>query len=202
MNYNPEIHKRRSIRLKDYDYSSAGAYFVTICSWNRECLFGDISAGEMHLNEYGEILKRQWLHAVVVRANVELDEFQIMPNHLHGIIVLNDTVGATRRVARFSQDRLTIQERAIHRIAPTNAQTKGISGAGSGSIGAIIGQFKSVATKHINKMRNSPGSPIWQRNYYEHIIRNEDEMERIREYMINNPAKWSEDENNPTNIKL
>lgn len=201
MNYNPEIHKRRSIRLKDYDYSQSGAYFITICSWNRECLFGDIVDGKMRLNELGHVVEKEWLQTSVVRANVELYEFQIMPNHFHGIIVLNDNVGATRRVARFPETRRSAQEGAIHRIALTKAHTKDISGAGPGSIGAIIGQFKSIATKRINAMRSNPGSPVWQRNYYEHIIRNEDEMNRIREYIINNPAKWSEDENNPVNIK-
>lgn len=188
MNYNPEIHKRRSIRLKDYDYSRAGAYFLTICSWNRECLFGDIADGEMRLNEFGKVVKRQWVQTGVVRTNVELDEFQIMPNHFHGIIILNDNVGATPRVA---------QESAIHRIAPT----KDIPGARSGSIGAIIGQFKSIATKRINAIRNTPCFPVWQRNYYEHIIRTNNEMNRIREYIINNSVKWAEDENNPENIK-
>jgi len=197
LNYNPEIHKRRSIRLRDYDYSGAGAYFLTICSWNRECLFGDIADGEMRLNEFGKVVKRQWEQTRVVRTNVELAAFQIMPNHFQGIIILNDNVGATRRVARFPETRRVTGERAIHRIAPT----KDISGARSGSIGAIIGQFKSIATKQINAIRNTPGFPVWQRNYYEHIIRNNNEMDRIREYIINNPVKWAEDENNPANIK-
>ncbi len=142
----------------------------------------------MQLNEFGRVVESQWLQTAVVRTSVELDEFQVMPNHFHGIIMLTDNAGVTLCVA---------QERAIRRIAPT----KDIPVMRSGSIGAIIGQFKSIATKQINAIRGANGLPIWQRNYYEHIIRYEDEMNRIREYTINNPAKWVEDENNPANIK-
>ncbi len=172
--FNPDVHHRRSIRLKDYDYGQAGAYFITICSWNRECLFGDVADEEMQLNEYGWIAANEWLQTGVVRPNVELDAFVVMPNHIHGIIILNN-VGATRRVA------------------PTTLQ--------SNSIGAIVGQFKSIVTKQINGIRNSSGLPVWQRNYYEHIIRNEDELNRVREYIINNPLRWADDENNPENVK-
>ena len=118
----------------------------------------------------------------------------VMPNHMHGIIVLNDDVGARRCLAR---EKERLHKRAIHRIAPT----KDIPGAASGSIGSIIGQFKSIVTKQINKRRIASGMPVWQRNYYEHIIRNEDELNRIQEYIINNPLRWSEDENNPINLK-
>ena len=118
MNYNPEIHKRRSIRLRDYDYSGAGAYFLTICSWNRECLFGDIADGEMRLNEFGKVVKRQWEQTRVVRTNVELAAFQIMPNHFQGIIILNDNVGATRRVARFPETRRVTGEKGRSTESP------------------------------------------------------------------------------------
>ena len=185
--YNPDIHHRRSIRLNDYDYTQAGAYFITICSWGRECLFGDILDGKLQLNEFGQIIEREWLHTGIVRSNVILDAHIVMPNHIHGIIILNDIVGATRRVA---------QNRANHRIAPTEKSIGPISD----SIGAIIGQFKSIVTKQINQICNTPGIPVWQRNYYEHIIRDEDEMSRIREYIIHNPLQWTEDKNNPVNI--
>lgn len=168
--YNPEIHHRRSIRLKEYDYAQAGAYFITVCAWKRKCLFGDVLKRKMELNECGQIVNKEWLQTGVIRSNVKLDAFVIMPNHIHGIIIL---VGATRRVA------------------PTNP-----AGPAPGSIGAIIGQFKSIVTKRINKMRNSCGVPVWQRNYYEHIIRDDNEFIRIREYIINNPSNWAEDENN------
>lgn len=184
--YNPEIHRRRSIRLKEYDYRrAAGAYFITICSWNNECLFGSILDGKMQLNENGQIVEGEWLQTGVVRPNVKLDTFVVMPNHIHGIIILNEDGGTIQSVVG-----------ATRRVAPTGRPM----GPVSGSIGAIIGQYKSIVTKRINKMRNTTWFNIWQRNYYEHIIRNENELNRIREYIRNNPARWAEDENNPENI--
>ena len=140
-----------------------------------------------------------------IRTNVELDEFAVMPNHIHGIIVLADNValdvgneflnGAAHRQCRGEAvprpDRGR-EKRATHRVAPTLI---------SGSVGAIVGQFKSTVTKRMNEIHNIPGRPVWQRNYYEHIIRDEGELNRIREYIINNPARWAEDENNPINAK-
>lgn len=189
MKYNPGIHHRRSIRLKEYDYSQAGAYFLTICTWQKECLFGDVMNGEMRLNEFGGIVDKEWVQTAVVRSNVELDVYIVMPNHFHGIIIINDSgndacnvgatrhgrkqsckpVGATRRVAQemTSDDianhgrathRRANNKRATHRVAPTTLQ--------SGSIGAILGQFKSIAAKTINQIRNTPGMPLWQRNYF------------------------------------
>jgi len=115
--YNQEMHHRRSIRLINYNYSQAGAYFVTVCPWNRECLFGDIVNGDMRLNESGQIVEKEWQRTGSIRPNVELDVFVIMPNHMHGIIVLNDDVGARRCLAH--EEEIPIHKRAIHRIAPT-----------------------------------------------------------------------------------
>jgi len=177
MNFAPQEHHRRSIRLKGYDYSQAGAYFVTIVTWQRECLFGKIEQGRMGLNEIGEIVREEWERTAVVRQNVELGEYVIMPNHVHGILVfVDDGVGATRRVAPTSQ---TLQ---------------------SGSLGAIMAQFKSIVTKRINGLQNVSGRPIWQRNYYEHIIRNEPEMDRITRYIESNPLRWMEDNENPNRV--
>ena len=213
MKYSPEIHHRRSIRLKEYDYSQVGAYFVTICTWQKECLFGDVIDGEMRLNELGEIVDKEWVQTPIVRSNVELDVYIVMPNHFHGIIIVNDTgndecnvgatrhcrkqsckpVGATRRVAQeMTSDDIANNKRAIHRIAPTTLQ--------SGSIGAILGQFKSIAAKRINQIRNTPGVPLWQRNYFERVIRNDNELQAIRQYIIDNPLQWDMDENNPVNL--
>ncbi|MFA7405746.1 MAG: transposase [Pelobacteraceae bacterium] len=171
MTYNPDIHHRRSVRLKEYDYRSAGAYFVTICTFQRECLFGDVVDGEMRLNNFGEIVLEEWLRSEVVRNNVSLDGFVTMPNHFHSILLLNDSC----------------RGEALPR--PVVA----------GSIGAILGQFKSIVTKRINALRDNPGCPVWQRNYYEHVIRNEDDLANIRQYIANNPLKWDMDENNPVN---
>ena len=194
MTYNPYIHHRHSIRLKDYDYSLTGAYFVTICTWQRECLFGEIVNGEMVLNDMGRIVVDEWEKTATVRKNVILDEFVIMPNHFHGIIFFSEDVGAIpagRPIAIGSNVGCCTERRATQRVAPT--------GSVSGSIGAVMSQIKSIVTKRINALRNNPGCPVWQRNYYERVIRNEDELSRAREYIVNNPMKWELDKENPVN---
>ncbi len=179
MNYNSQKHHRRSIRLKDYDYSQPGVYFVTICSWNRECLFGEIVDGEMRLNEYGMILQKEWLKSSEIRKEIELDEFVIMPNHFHGIVCINVTgnikfpVGANGR-------------------SPLRMKPKSLS--------SFMAGFKSSVTKQINQIRNHPGLPVWQRNYYERVVRNEMELFKIREYIQNNPMQWDIDGDNPKNL--
>lgn len=173
------IQRRRSIRLRGYDYSSDGWYFVTICTYNRGCIFGDVVKEKMELHDVGKVVEEEWLRTREIRANVELDMFVVMPNHVHGIIVIkNDVVGATRRVAPTRGTHPTLQ---------------------SGSLGAIIGQFKSVSAKRINKIRHAPGAPLWQRGYYEHIVRNENDLNRLRRYIAENPARWFYDEENPRN---
>ena len=174
MKFDPQKHHRRSVRLKGYDYSQAGAYFVTIVAWQREMLFGGIVKGESILNEFGEIVREEWERTAVVRPNVELGEYVVMPNHFHGILVFRENVGATRRVAP------TLQ---------------------SGSLGAVMAQFKSIVTKRINGLRNVTGLPIWQRNYYERIIRDEHEMDRIHRYIESNPSMWAEDDENPNRVR-
>ena len=172
---------RRSIRLRGYDYSKAGAYFVTICTQNRVCLFGDIVDGKMVLNEYGKIIADSWQWLATQYDHVELDEWVIMPNHMHGIIVIvDDRTGGTGGTGG---SRCT----GGSRTAPTLRKP----------IGRLIGAFKTVSTKHINQIRNTPGTNLWQRNYYEHIVRNENELNRIRQYIIDNPVKWKTDRNYP-----
>jgi len=180
MRFNPEIHHRQSIRLRDYDYARAGAYFVTVCAFQRECAFGEVVDGQVVLNEMGEIVRDEWMKTANFRVYVQLDEFVIMPNHFHAVLWIKD-VGATHRVAqvgnRHAEDQTKNRpndNRATHRVAPT-------AGPVSGSIGAIIGQFKSAATKRINACRNTPGIPAWQRNYFERVIRDDRELENIRQ---------------------
>ncbi len=176
MPYDPEKHHRRSIRLQGYDYSQPGAYFVTICVRNRECLLGDMVDGAMVLNDYGKIVESEWLKTAVVRPNVELDEFIVMPNHFHGIIfIIDDGRGTARR-------------------APTGEQ---FGKPSVGSLPTIVRSFKSAATNGINQLQESWGSLFWQRGYHEHIIRSEGELDRIRKYIIENPIRWDQDENNP-----
>jgi putative transposase len=185
-------HSRRSVRLQGYDYSRSGAYFMTICVRDRECLFGEIADGKMELNPFGKIVSEEWKGTFQIRHELKMDEYVIMPNHFHGIIVIRDVpVGATRRVAH-NATTVNTGERATQRVAPTNG-----TGPESGSIGAIIGQFKSISTKRINRLRNTPGHPVWQRNYYDHIIRDEKSLFQIRTYIRNNPSNWDSDEENP-----
>jgi len=206
MKFNPEIHHRQSIRLRDYNYSRAGAYFVTVCVFERECLFGELVDGEMRLNEAGRMVRECWDGIPDHFPHVELDAFIIMPNHLHGIFVLNDDasiVGARHASPDFpvqmaATDRAT-HARATHARATHASPLRG-PGPEPRSIGAMVGSFKSAVTKRINQSRNTPGAPVWQRNYYERVIRGERELDGIRRYIVDNPAKWAEDENHPSRV--
>ena len=180
MTYNPEIHHRRSIRLRDFDYSSSGAYFISICTFGRECLFGEIVDGEMSMDDAGRIVESVWLGLSDRFPSVEPDAFVVMPNHVHAIIVVNASVGAVGAIHE-----LPLQDRNARRnmVLPK-----------------AIGYFKMNAAKQINTLRETPGVPVWQRNYHERIIRNEGELNGIREYIANNPRTWYDDEENPKGI--
>ena len=184
MKYNPNIHHRRSIRLKGYDYSQPGAYFITICTHQRECLFGEIIDGQMHLKNFGRIIQIHWGNLQKHHLHIKLDEFVIMPNHLHGIIILfNDSVGAgLNDTFRSQTEQMTIKPAPATIVQSTNYQQKGIP--------EIIRGFKTFSARQINNIRSQKGVPLWQRNYYEHIIRNESDLNRIREYIVKNPQKW------------
>jgi putative transposase len=170
-------HARKSVRMKDFDYSQAGAYFVTICTQNKECLFGEIVKGEMVLNDAGRIVQTTWDELPTRYTNVTLDTYAIMPNHFHGIIILNpEPVGA--RSSRPNND-------GRENRAPT--------------LGKIIAYFKYQTTKQINMARNTGTQKLWQRNYYEHVIRNDSDLNQIREYISQNALKWELDEENPQN---
>jgi putative transposase len=176
MRYDSGQHHRRSMRLKGYDYAQVGAYFVTVCVRNRECLFGEAVNGEMRLNDWGQIATACWREIAYHFPAVELDVFVFMPNHMHGIVVLTN-VGARHAVP----------------LPNTEQFGKPVSG----SLPTIIRSFKSATTKRINEMRRTLGAPIWQRNYYEHIVRNEQELACIREYIATNSLHWALDRENP-----
>jgi len=179
---------RQSIRLKNYDYSQTGLYFVTVCTQNRECLFGHIinhpvGVGRdrpvsMILNKFGIIIKNVW-ESLHDHHPVELDAFQIMPNHIH--FILHIVSGASRYIVS-----------GASRRAPTTIITP------TYTLGFIVGMFKTECTVQINRLRNTPGQKIFQRNYYEHIIRNEHRLHKIRQYIKNNPIIWNIDINNPS----
>ena len=172
MAYNPAIHHRRSLRIPGYDYSQNGAYFITVCTHNHKCIFGNIIDGEMKLNGFGEIIQTEWEKTVNIRAEIKLGEYVIMPNHFHAIVFIT-----------------TESCRGVRPDAPTIR----IMGPKPKSIGALMAGFKSSVTNQINKIRNTPKSPVWQRNYWEHIIRDEKSFDEISTYIINNPGKWQFD---------
>ncbi len=184
MKYNPEIHHRRSIRLQGYDYSQAGAYFATICTQNQECLFGEVVDGEMWLNDAGQIVTEEWVKTAEIRDEIEIDCYVVMPNHFHGILVITGNGGDMDKGTDGGTDGGTA------RRAPTMER---FGQPVSGSIPTIIRSFKSAVTKRINELRQTPGAKIWQRNYHERIIRDESEMNKIREYIQNNPIRWEMD---------
>ncbi|WNZ26256.1 transposase [Leptolyngbya sp. NK1-12] len=187
--YDPQKHHRRSIRLKGYDYTTAGAYFITLCTHQRECLFGTIEDGQMQLSLLGQIVQSCWLRLPQHFQSVELDAFVVMPNHVHGIIWLG---GMDCRGEAFAP-RLIASSQDIH----TNASPPPKDGTQPGSIGAIVQNFKSVSTRRINQLRKTAGRPVWQRNYYERIIRDQRALQNIRRYIQNNPLSWWQDQLHP-----
>ena len=170
---------RRSTRLPGYDYAQPGAYFVTMVTAGRQCLFGEIIGQEMQLNLLGQIVQDEWQRTPQIRREIELGAFIVMPNHFHGIVVISadaamaaSAVGATGRSP----------------LRPRGPSTR--------SLGALIAGFKSSVTKQINIARGTPSTPVWQRNYYEHVIRDDKDWEIIHRYIHSNPLTWPDDEEN------
>lgn len=205
MAYDPNNHSRRSVRMRGYDYAGPGAYFVTLCVRQRECLLGEIvrtdSVGAhgraprssaiargmslamvsgltgnvcMKLSGFGTIVQDEWRRSVFIRPEIELDAFVVMPNHVHGIIIITEMRAHGR--APLQPDWFNRKPR---------------------SLGSFIAGFKSTTTKRINIIRGTPGVPVWQRNYYERVIRNEAELNAIRQYIADNPRQWDWDRENP-----
>ncbi|MXY43808.1 MAG: transposase [Dehalococcoidia bacterium] len=170
------------MRLKAYDYSKAGAYFVTVVAQDRLCLFGDVIEDEMHVNRAGAMVSEVWRQLPSRFPTIELDAFVVMPNHVHGIVVLNLPVGVPLVGTLGDEDRATT------RVAPT--------------LGDVVGAYKSITTVRYTRgvkvgLWNAYQGRLWQRNYYEHVIRNESELNRAREYIVGNPALWVRDRENP-----
>lgn len=192
MTYNPEVHHRRSIRLREFDYSSAGAYFVTLCVQGRECLFGGIVQDDMVLNEAGRKVEEVWRSLPERFMNVTVDEFVVMPNHLHGIILLNERRGEPCVRPNFRGG----GEQGEHKVRPY--------GTADFSLGRVCQAFKSLTTvEYVRGVKDHDWPPfpgrLWQRNYHERVIRDERELIGIREYIRSNPSKWHDDEENPAN---
>jgi len=166
----------KRIRLPQHDYTGAGAYFVTLCAHERKCIFGAILSGEVVVNDIGRIVEREWLRSAEIRKEILLDTYVVMPNHLHGIVV-------------FPEGR---EERAGCRPA-----LRGSREHATRSLSTFIGQFKAVTTTAIRRFAQQPGMQVWQMRFYDRVIRNETELNRTREYILNNPAQWELDEENP-----
>ncbi|EGK03208.1 transposase [Dysgonomonas gadei] len=183
---NQSISQRRSIRLYEYDYSQEGLYFVTICTQDKVCLFGEIVEEEMVLNDVGKMIDEQWHNLKQYYANIDLHEYIVMPNHIHGIIqIVDDVVGVPLVGTR------NMGNGQPQGIAPTKQNSK--------SLGDIIGSFKSITTNsYINGVKQNDwpafNGKLWQRNYYEHIIRNDDSYQKITEYICENPKHWQTDD--------
>jgi REP element-mobilizing transposase RayT len=243
MAYDPSKHRRRSIRLKGYDYTGAGAYFITICTDGRTCLFGGVVAGKMRLNDFGKIVQATWNH-LPDHYQVELDAFVVMPNHVHGVVVIAGTAAAPEPNAGDPPDPVgagfkPAPTSPANRNAPMSdanapmsdanapaadanapaadanvpmaagpdageppppvgagfkpAPTLVARGAKHHGLSEIVRGFKTFSARRINEHRRTPGTPVWQRNYYEHIIRDEASLQRIRRYIANNPARWAYD---------
>jgi REP element-mobilizing transposase RayT len=187
MTYDPARHHRHSIRLPAYDYARPGAYFLTICTQNRECVFGEVIQGQMVLNGRGQMVESVWHQLPQHYPCVEIDTFVVMPNHVHGIIVL---VGAGPRACP-NTGRPRVHSGRPQGVAPTTM-----------SLPDVVHRFKSLTTARYRTgvlqdgWQPFPGR-LWQRNYYEHVIRDERELNRVRQYIINNPARWEDDVENP-----
>jgi REP element-mobilizing transposase RayT len=228
--YNPEIHHRRSVRLKGYDYSAEGMYFVTVCTQEYENLFGGITDNHMRLNDAGRVVEKIWRALPDRFPMVALDEYIVMPNHFHGIIIIINENGSDPVRALLAapstaaptqagnQDLLDIDEaknigkrmglasRGENRCGSSGLEKKGAassfekkgaaSSARTTTLGEIMRAFKSIAAIEINRILDRGGMPVWHRNYFERIIRDERELNNIREYISTNPARWAEDPEN------
>jgi REP element-mobilizing transposase RayT len=192
MGYDPEKHHRGSIRIKGYDYALPGAYFVTLLCSGRSCYFGEIVEGKTRQTKIGNLVHQCWMRIPNYFDCVRLDEFILMPNHLHGIIFIYDSLGKGEAFAKFNSN--------IHDSISANASPLRQIGTQPGSLEAIIQNFKSVSTRLVNTKHFKPGHKIWQRNYYERIIRNERELNAIRQYILDNPLNWEVKNDNPFKV--
>jgi putative transposase len=173
MAFDADKHQRSSARLKTFDYTSNAAYFVTVCTFSREHLFGQIVDAEMQLNDVGRIVWECWNVIPEHFPHVELDAFIAMPDHVHGIVLISQPSETNVRTSPLRPD--TALERP--------------NGPKKRSLGSIVGSFKSAASKRINESRGLPGTPVWQRSYWDRVIRDDRELEETRSYILENPVR-------------
>ncbi|MBU0508227.1 transposase [bacterium] len=175
----------KSVRLPHYNYGTTGGYFLTLCTHNKECQFGVVADGIPCLNEYGRIIEREWKRSAEIRKELGFGDFVIMPNHLHGIVFIKESDGAHCRAALPS------------RAASPEVYLRGSRDREKHSISTFVAGFKSYTTKLINELRKTPGARLWQPNYFEHVIRNEEQARRACEYIQTNPIRWKLDKYHP-----
>jgi putative transposase len=190
MKYDPKIHHRRSIRLKGYDYSSGGLYHIVVRTRNGVCVFGRISENEMKLSPIGEIAQSSWLEIPQHFKNVTLDISQVMPNHVHGILILHEKPPALVRVEYIQPIRGKARpetKNEFQHVVPK-------------SVGSIVRSFKAAVTRICR--RRGPSEFAWQRDFYDHVIRDGKDLDRIRRYIIDNPANWANDDDHPKNMRM
>ena len=248
MSYEPATHHRKSVRLQGYDYTQAGAYFVTVAAYGRMCCFGKLDGDVICLSQAGKVAEGEWQRLERRFPGVVIDEFTIMPNHIHGIILLPDVAatkgsgeakvgGLSRIVEAKVEGGSPIMGAGFEGMSPiVGARFEGMSlivgasfegmspivgarqkndskpevtlfasplpdsptphGPRAGELGTIIGAYKSTTARLMNGINHTPRSHLWQRNYYEHIIRSNEDLDRIRVYIQDNPRRWSEDKEN------
>jgi len=176
--------RRKSTRLPCYDYSTSGAYFVTLCTQNRCFLFGEVLNGDVILNPFGQIVDEEWRRSAMIRDEIELDEFVIMPNDLHAVIIIAGELRAASGPTEEATGRSSLQTTRMPRLPKR-------------SLGSLVAGFKTATTKRINILRGTLSAQVWQRNFYDRIIREDAELERIRRYIFENPMRWQFDQENP-----
>jgi REP element-mobilizing transposase RayT len=179
MGYNSDRHHRRSQRLPGWNYATGGLYFLTICTQHRECLFGEIVDGQMVMSAFGQIVAAEWERSQQIRQEIEFDAWVLMPNHLHAIVCITELPDSAELLTADPNENC---DRPMMRPK---------------SISSLIAGFKAITTARINTMRQSPGVKVWQRNYYDSVIRNERGRDRLRDYIENNPRQWEIDQLHP-----
>ena len=201
MQYDPGRHHRRSIRLPGYEYSRPGAYFITVCTRGRQCILGDVVDGEMSLNKAGRAVRAAWRDLPNHYPHIELDAFVVMPNHVHAIIVLVDETAHADVGAGFASNATEGgPETPSYRPGNSAYERKPAHShdhVRRHGLPEIVRGFKTFVARCINRTRGTPGRPVWQRNYYEHIIRNDREWNAVRLYIRDNPQHWDLDRENP-----
>jgi REP element-mobilizing transposase RayT len=185
---------RNSTRLRHFDYASSGAYFITACAYQRECIFGQVLEGKMVVNELGNIVLEEWQRSFEIRCELEPDAFVVMPNHIHGVVWIRDTVPTGVAHATVVPHVGATGRSPLRSDAPPGPRKK--------SVGSFIAGFKSAVTKRINESRGTPGLPVWQRNYHDRVIRDDLELNAVRAYIVSNPANWAQDARATSDLEL